>query len=134
MRTALILALVLTACAGDDFTLPPLTTSTGGSSTGGSSSTGSTTVAETDGCVLPFCAPCQAAVDCIINGEVAACSTCAAECPNEPDRAGCEDMAECLGLGEFSPCECNAGACAAGGPSLGELPCYSCAACGSCDP
>ena len=127
MQRILLLALVITACTGDDFTIPlPWPPTTGGDS--------SSTSGESDGCVLPFCYSCQAAVDCIVNGEVAACSVCADECPDELDRAGCEDMAGCLGLGEFTACECNAGACSAGGPSLGPLPCYACQACGSCEP
>lgn len=125
MRTTLLAALAVTllaACA-DDIPLPPITT--GGDPT--------TAAAESDGCILPFCA-CPAAYDCVVLGDAAACEKPCHECPDEKDHLACDDFAGCSALGEFSKCECNAGACAAGGPGLGELPCYACEICGSCEP
>lgn len=126
MRTTLLAALaatLLAACADDVWTipLPPITT------------TGvDTTAAESDGCILPFCA-CPAAYNCVVLGDLAACEKPCHECPDEKDHLACDDFAGCSALGEFTKCECNAGACAAGGPGLGELPCYaSCDVCGVC--
>lgn len=135
MRSALIAALaavVLAACADDVWTipLPPITT-TGVDVT--TSTTADPTVAETDGCLFPDLCVCQAAWDCVVLGDLTACPACQ-ECPGEGDRAACIDFEGCMGLGTFSKCECNAGACAAGGEALGGLPCYACEVCGSCEP
>lgn len=135
MRTALpaaLAAVLLAACADDVWTIPSITT-TGVVDVTASTGDASTTAQETGGCLFQDLCVCEAAWGCVVLGDLAACPACQ-DCPGEGDRAACIDFEGCMGLGTFSKCECNAGACAAGGEALGGLPCYACDVCGSCEP
>lgn len=131
LAAVLLTAVLLTACADDVWTIPTITTT--GVDVTTSTGDASTTVQETGGCLFPDLCVCEAAWDCVVLGDLAACPACK-NCPGEGDRAACLDFEGCMGLGSFTKCECNAGACVAGGEALGGLPCYACDVCGSCEP